>query len=124
LNDHTLSAAVTSQRAKAAANTTVRPKKLSLQEEMLLEARASVERGTGEEKTTPSVSLLDSAIGSASRNGVRAESSAGINSANLRNIVKQPRTAHSDDQSTSQQSSDLFELETVFTSSNRVTELD
>jgi hypothetical protein len=119
LNDHTLSAATTSQRAKAAANTTLRPRKLSLQEEMLLEARASAEGGKGTE-AVPSESLLDSAIGSPSRGVGREESSSGINSANLRNIVRQQPQV----QATQQSGSDLFELETVFASSSRVTELD
>ncbi len=97
------------------ASTTVRPKKLSLHEQMIQEAlSAGAAPAAGGDGDARSASLLDSDIGARAAKG-------SVNSAQLRNIVRKKQV---DGDSAAQGEGDLFELNSVFAASNRVTELD
>ncbi len=92
-----------------------RPKKLSLQEQIIQDALDAAAAAAPAESNSSSNTLLDKDFGNKGQ-ATRATSGASEN-VDVRNIIRQKPAAES-------ASGDLFELETVFSTSNRVTELD
>ena len=86
----------------------VRPKKLSLHEQMLQDALLA-DAAPNATQPVKAASLLDRDIAASQREATQ--------NVNLSNIVRQkPQTSAAD--------KDLFELDSVFQTSNRITELD
>jgi hypothetical protein len=99
------SAGAASKTASSAGRTVVKPKKLSLQEQIMLEAQAAA-GGAGAENSTPmgrNDALLDANIG-ATKAGV-----------NVANIVRRKETTPAEE---------LAVQDTIFNISSRVVELD